>query len=84
MQFLLTAEWQVVAGEESKEVDVQNQREMRVLEAVYPRPSAIPQKSETYLFIFLFFWLYLPVMLLFHELTFCPLLVQSCGFIRLA
>ncbi|KAI6688322.1 hypothetical protein NL676_025150 [Syzygium grande] len=42
-RFLLTAEWQVVAGEESKEVDVQNQREMRVLEAVYPRPSAIPQ-----------------------------------------
>ncbi|XP_030527137.2 zinc finger CCCH domain-containing protein 6 [Rhodamnia argentea] len=42
-RFLLTHEWQVVAGEESEEVDVQNQREMRVLEAVYPRPSAIPQ-----------------------------------------
>lgn len=42
-RFLLPHEWQVVAGEESKEVDVQNQREMRVLEAVYPRPSAIPQ-----------------------------------------
>ncbi|XVF35989.1 hypothetical protein REPUB_Repub19eG0019500 [Reevesia pubescens] len=34
--------WQVVAGEESKEVEIQNQREVRVLEAVYPRPSAIP------------------------------------------
>ncbi|PSR99609.1 Zinc finger CCCH domain-containing protein [Actinidia chinensis var. chinensis] len=34
--------WQVVAGEESKEVEIQKQREMRVLEAVYPRPSAIP------------------------------------------
>ncbi|KAK6115765.1 hypothetical protein DH2020_008034 [Rehmannia glutinosa] len=34
-------EWQVVAGEESKEVEAQNHREMRVLEAIYPRPSAI-------------------------------------------
>ncbi|KAJ9186480.1 hypothetical protein P3X46_002049 [Hevea brasiliensis] len=41
-RFILDITWQVVAGEESKEVEVQNQREMRVLEAVYPRPSAIP------------------------------------------
>ncbi|KAJ4963013.1 hypothetical protein NE237_022952 [Protea cynaroides] len=41
-RFVLSPRWQVVAGEESKEVEVQNQREMRVLEAVYPRPSAIP------------------------------------------
>jgi hypothetical protein len=40
--------WQVVAGEESKESEVENQREMRVLEAVYPRPSAIPPKYDTY------------------------------------
>eukprot|EP00257_Ricinus_communis_P017683 XP_015576185.1 zinc finger CCCH domain-containing protein 6 [Ricinus communis] len=41
-RFVLDLTWQVVAGEESKDVEVQNQREMRVLEAVYPRPSAIP------------------------------------------
>ncbi|XP_058217797.1 zinc finger CCCH domain-containing protein 6 [Rhododendron vialii] len=42
LRFVLDFKWQVVAGEESKEVEIQNQREMRVLEAVYPRPSAIP------------------------------------------
>nr|KJB14418.1 hypothetical protein B456_002G124700 [Gossypium raimondii] len=42
LRFVLDLNWQVVAGEESKEADVQNQRELRVLEAVYPRPSAIP------------------------------------------
>ncbi|KAF2310084.1 hypothetical protein GH714_006483 [Hevea brasiliensis] len=41
-RFILDLTWQVVSGEESKEVEVQNQREMRVLEAVYPRTSAIP------------------------------------------
>ncbi|XP_044511795.1 zinc finger CCCH domain-containing protein 6 [Mangifera indica] len=41
-RFRLDLNWQVVAGDESKEVEIQNQREMRVLEAVYPRPSAIP------------------------------------------
>ncbi|XP_042033872.1 zinc finger CCCH domain-containing protein 6-like isoform X2 [Salvia splendens] len=34
--------WRVVAGEESRETETQDQREMRVLEAIYPRPSAIP------------------------------------------
>lgn len=41
-RFVLDPNWQVAAGEESKEVEVESQREMRVLEAVYPRPSAIP------------------------------------------
>ncbi|XP_059646084.1 zinc finger CCCH domain-containing protein 6-like isoform X1 [Cornus florida] len=41
-RFVLNFTWQVVAGEESKEVEVQNHREMRLLEAVYPRASAIP------------------------------------------
>lgn len=45
-RFLLNLNWQVVAGEESKEIDIQNQREMRVLEAVYPRPSAIPPNAS--------------------------------------
>ncbi|KAG2689220.1 hypothetical protein I3843_09G128900 [Carya illinoinensis] len=39
---VLDLSWQVVAGEESEESEVQSQREMRVLEAVYPRASAIP------------------------------------------
>ncbi|KAL2346259.1 hypothetical protein Fmac_000259 [Flemingia macrophylla] len=34
--------WRVVSGEESKEVEDQRQREMRVLEAIYPRISSIP------------------------------------------
>lgn len=41
-RFVLDTTWQVAAGEESKEVEFESQREMRVLEAVYPRPSAIP------------------------------------------
>ncbi|KAK9129574.1 hypothetical protein Sjap_010061 [Stephania japonica] len=41
-QLLLNPHWQVVAGEESKEVEVQTQRELRVLEAIYPHSSAIP------------------------------------------
>lgn len=45
-QFVLDFKWEVVAGDESKEVEIQNQREMRVLEAVYPRPSAIPPKCD--------------------------------------
>ncbi|XP_022772674.1 zinc finger CCCH domain-containing protein 6-like isoform X2 [Durio zibethinus] len=42
LSFVLDLNWQVVAGEESEEVEIQNQREVRVLEAVYPRPSAVP------------------------------------------
>ncbi|CAA3017694.1 zinc finger CCCH domain-containing 6 [Olea europaea subsp. europaea] len=41
-RFEVDDEWRVVAGEESKEVEAQNQREMRVLEAIYPRLSSIP------------------------------------------
>lgn len=44
---MLDLSWQVVAGEESEESEVQSQREVRVLEAVYPRASAIPPKYET-------------------------------------
>jgi hypothetical protein len=42
--FNLHPSWRVVAGGESKEVAVQRQREVRVLEAVYPRPSSIPER----------------------------------------
>ncbi|XP_028765001.1 zinc finger CCCH domain-containing protein 6 [Neltuma alba] len=42
LKIVLDLTWQVVAGEESKEVEDQNQREMKVLEAIYPRPSSIP------------------------------------------
>ncbi|XP_065881236.1 zinc finger CCCH domain-containing protein 6 [Euphorbia lathyris] len=41
-RFVLSSTWLVVAAEESKEVEIQNQREMRVLEAVFPHASAIP------------------------------------------
>lgn len=34
----------MVAGDESREREAENQRQMRVLEAIYPRPSAIPPK----------------------------------------
>ncbi|KAK8327629.1 hypothetical protein V6Z12_A11G195900 [Gossypium hirsutum] len=41
-KFALNFNWQVAAGEESKEVEAQKLREKRVLEAVYPRISVIP------------------------------------------
>ncbi|KAM3199794.1 zinc finger CCCH domain-containing protein 6 isoform X1 [Capsicum annuum] len=41
-QFVLDMRWRVVAGDESNEMEVQKQREMRVLEAIYPRESSIP------------------------------------------
>ncbi|CAI9753397.1 unnamed protein product [Fraxinus pennsylvanica] len=41
-RFEVDGVWRVVAGEESKEVEAQNHREMRVLEAIYPRLSSIP------------------------------------------
>lgn len=43
-QIVLSNNWHVASGEESEEVKVQNSREARVLEAVYPRISAIPPK----------------------------------------
>lgn len=41
-RFVLDDSWRVVAGEESVEVERENKRENTVLEAIYPRPSAIP------------------------------------------
>ncbi|KAG0617346.1 hypothetical protein M758_5G183300 [Ceratodon purpureus] len=41
-EFKLDPSWLVMAGQESIEVSVQKKRENRTLEAVYPRPSAIP------------------------------------------
>ncbi|KAM7259002.1 hypothetical protein ACFE04_014743 [Oxalis oulophora] len=41
-KFELNPDWEVVAGGESLEMEVENQRDLRVLEAVYPRLSAIP------------------------------------------
>ncbi|PKA48775.1 Zinc finger CCCH domain-containing protein 6 [Apostasia shenzhenica] len=38
----LKQEWLVVCGEESQEVALQNQRQLRVLEEIYPRQSCIP------------------------------------------
>lgn len=40
--FVLDIQWRVAAGEESNDMEVQKQREMRVLEAIYPRESSIP------------------------------------------
>jgi len=42
LQFVVSPKWCVVAGEESREKENQKLRENRVLEAVYPRLSAIP------------------------------------------
>ncbi|CAN4095437.1 unnamed protein product [Withania somnifera] len=44
--FALDVQWRVVAGEESNDMEVQKQREMRVLEAIYPRESSIPPNSS--------------------------------------
>ncbi|TKY55882.1 Zinc finger CCCH domain-containing protein 30 [Spatholobus suberectus] len=40
--FIANSHWRVAVGEESREKEDQKLREMRVLEAVYPRLSAIP------------------------------------------
>lgn len=53
---MLNLTWRVVVGEESQEVEVENQREMRVLEAVYPRASAIPPKLITSFALVILFW----------------------------
>ncbi|KAL4363126.1 hypothetical protein GQ457_04G021030 [Hibiscus cannabinus] len=47
-KFALNFNWHVVAGEESIEVEAQKLREKRVLEAVYPRLSAIPPNPSVY------------------------------------
>ncbi|KAL9172753.1 hypothetical protein ABFS82_03G068300 [Erythranthe guttata] len=41
-RLVVNAGWRVVAGDESNEMETQNEREMRVLEAIYPRSTAIP------------------------------------------
>ncbi|XP_066349855.1 zinc finger CCCH domain-containing protein 30-like isoform X2 [Miscanthus floridulus] len=41
-QILYNPDWLVVAGEESEEVALQNERMFGALEAIYPRPSNIP------------------------------------------
>ncbi|KAK1296077.1 Zinc finger CCCH domain-containing protein 6 [Acorus calamus] len=41
-KLLISPDWQVVAGEESQQVETQNRRQLRELEAVYPRLSSIP------------------------------------------
>ncbi|XP_023517410.1 zinc finger CCCH domain-containing protein 6-like [Cucurbita pepo subsp. pepo] len=41
-KFAMSCHWCVAAGEESKELESQSFREMRLLEAVYPRVSDIP------------------------------------------
>lgn len=47
LKFVLDGAWQVVAGEESKELEAQTQREMRVIEDIYPHPSSIPPKYNS-------------------------------------
>ncbi|XP_074576299.1 zinc finger CCCH domain-containing protein 6 [Curcuma longa] len=42
LRILLNPKWLVAAGAESEEVTVQNQRQVRVLEAIYPRSTSIP------------------------------------------
>ncbi|KAK2408921.1 zinc finger CCCH domain-containing protein [Trifolium repens] len=42
LPFVFSSAWLVAAGEESREIEIQKLREIRVLEAVYPRHSAIP------------------------------------------
>ena len=44
LQILYNPDWLVVAGEESEEVALQNERMFGALEAIYPRPSNIPPK----------------------------------------
>ncbi|XP_057962220.1 zinc finger CCCH domain-containing protein 6-like isoform X3 [Malania oleifera] len=45
-KFVLSQNWQVAAGEESKEVGDQRLRELTVLEAIYPRLSSIPSSPS--------------------------------------
>ncbi|KAG5241113.1 zinc finger CCCH domain-containing protein [Salix suchowensis] len=44
--FVVNYDWRVTVGEESQESQAQKLREMRVLEAVYPRPSSVPPNIE--------------------------------------
>ena len=51
----MSCNWQVVAGEESTEVEAEKLREIRVLEAVYPRLSATPPRLSFLLISATFF-----------------------------
>ncbi|KAG6498885.1 zinc finger CCCH domain-containing protein 30-like [Zingiber officinale] len=42
LRILLSPKWLVAAGAESEEIAIQNQRQMRVLEAIYPRSTSVP------------------------------------------
>ncbi|KAG6536198.1 zinc finger CCCH domain-containing protein 30-like [Zingiber officinale] len=42
LRILLSTKWLVAAGAESEEATVQNQRQVRVLESIYPRSTSIP------------------------------------------
>lgn len=44
MQFAISPHWFVRAGEASEEKDTEKLRELRVIEAHYPRPSSIPPR----------------------------------------
>ncbi|KAG6594785.1 Zinc finger CCCH domain-containing protein 6, partial [Cucurbita argyrosperma subsp. sororia] len=46
LKFVMDCNWCVTAGEESIEVESQKLREMRFLEVVYPRVSAIPSGAS--------------------------------------
>ncbi|GLT39226.1 hypothetical protein SLA2020_134320 [Shorea laevis] len=48
-KFVVNPNWQVVAGEESEEVEAEKLRESRVLEAVYPRLSSVPPSPSVLL-----------------------------------
>ncbi|GLJ17803.1 hypothetical protein SUGI_0311250 [Cryptomeria japonica] len=41
-RFVINHSWKVAVGDDSEEIKTQCEREVRFLEAVYPRPSAIP------------------------------------------
>jgi hypothetical protein len=44
LQLMFNPDWLVVAGEESEEAALQNERIFGTLEAIYPRLSNIPPK----------------------------------------
>ena len=89
LQIEVDSSWRVVAGEESRETETQDQREMRVLEAIYPRPSAIPLKCDAnlthswcFLFpVYLWWWLcfMFPCLFLFVVISVLNSLLYTCA-----
>jgi hypothetical protein len=49
---LFNPDWLVVAGEESGEAALQNERIFGALEAIYPRLSNIPPKKVSYILVY--------------------------------